>query len=443
MKSTDQLISDARSVLKTNDQGSFTIPAHGIYPHQWLWDSCFIAIGQRHFDVERAKMELISTLRGQWRNGMIPHMILMNHKKPTKHEYIWQSDHSPFSPNMVGTSGITQPPVLAEAVWKVGQKLTKTEQRTFYNRMLPALIDYHQWLYNDRDPNKEGLVVILHPWESGMDNSPVLMEALKKHHHPIWIKIIDFLQLEHLAQLVRLDYKRRFRLIERAKTIDELHMFSLQRLLDSQQYESKQILRKPHFAVQDVGFNSMLIRSNQRIIEMAETVNQTLPNKLLSSMHQTAKSLASLHDPKTGYYFSRDYITKKLIRVPTIASLLPLYSGCLNNEQAKQQLQLLRNKDTFWINYPIPTVSKSSPSYESQRYWQGATWVNSNWLVIEGLNHHGFHKDADELTKVTIELCSNGGSREYFDSLSGKPLGAENFSWSAALTLDLLSQIKN
>lgn len=440
MKSTDQLISDARSVLKANDQGSFTIPAHGIYPHQWLWDSCFIAIGQRHYDVDRAKAELVSTLRGQWRNGMIPHMILMHHKKPTKHEYIWQSDHSPFSPNLVGTSGITQPPILAEAVWQVGQKLTKTEQRTFYNRMLPAIINYHQWLYNERDPNNEGLVVIIHPWESGMDNSPALMQSLKTHHHPLWIKIVDFLQLEHLAQLTRLDYKRKFRLVERAKTIDELHLFSLQRLIDSQQYESKRVLQRPHFAVQDVGFNSILIRSNQRIIEMANAIDYTLSKNLVTQMHLTAKSLHSLQDPETGHYFSRDYITKKLIRVPTIASMLPLYSGCLNSEQASQQLKLLQNKNTFWTDYPIPTVSASSPYYESQRYWQGATWVNANWLIIEGLKQHGFIKEAKDLSKTTLSLISNGGSREYFDSLSGKPLGAENFSWTAALTLDLLNQ---
>ena len=30
---------------------------------------------------------------------------------------------------------------------------------------------WHQWFYENRDPAGEGLVAIIHPWESGRDNS--------------------------------------------------------------------------------------------------------------------------------------------------------------------------------------------------------------------------------------------------------------------------------
>ena len=65
----ENLTNKAKLVLKKNDQGTFTIPAQGIYPHQWLWDSCFISIGMRHYDLERAKLEIFSILKGQWSNG--------------------------------------------------------------------------------------------------------------------------------------------------------------------------------------------------------------------------------------------------------------------------------------------------------------------------------------------------------------------------------------
>ncbi|MEK7561630.1 MAG: glycoside hydrolase, partial [Patescibacteria group bacterium] len=61
-----ELLRAAEEVLKTNDRGSFTVPAADLYPHQWLWDSCFVAIGLRHLDLERAQAELTSLLRGQW-----------------------------------------------------------------------------------------------------------------------------------------------------------------------------------------------------------------------------------------------------------------------------------------------------------------------------------------------------------------------------------------
>jgi hypothetical protein len=59
----DELLEEAKKVLKANDHGSFTVPAGDLYPHQWLWDSCFVAIGLRHIDVKRAKAELTSLLR--------------------------------------------------------------------------------------------------------------------------------------------------------------------------------------------------------------------------------------------------------------------------------------------------------------------------------------------------------------------------------------------
>ncbi|MEO8785382.1 MAG: glycoside hydrolase, partial [Candidatus Saccharimonadales bacterium] len=41
-----ELFGQAQDILRGNDKnGRYTVPAAGMYPHQWLWDSCFIAIG--------------------------------------------------------------------------------------------------------------------------------------------------------------------------------------------------------------------------------------------------------------------------------------------------------------------------------------------------------------------------------------------------------------
>ncbi|MDO9575145.1 MAG: hypothetical protein Q7J55_01285 [bacterium] len=69
----------AVEVLKDNDTGNSTKPAPLLYPHQWQWDSAFIAIGLSHIDEERAQQEILSLLRGQWTNGMIPHIIFNPH----------------------------------------------------------------------------------------------------------------------------------------------------------------------------------------------------------------------------------------------------------------------------------------------------------------------------------------------------------------------------
>ena len=111
----DKLFEQAKAVLKHNDRGSWTVPAGELYPHQWLWDSCFIAIGLRHLDIERARAELTSLLRGQWSNGMLPNIVFAKGKEHHRDRELWRSYLSPYSPAKVATSGLTQPPMLAEA----------------------------------------------------------------------------------------------------------------------------------------------------------------------------------------------------------------------------------------------------------------------------------------------------------------------------------------
>ena len=68
---SEPLLEKAISVLAQNDRGDHTVPAKDLYPHQWLWDSCFISIGLRYYDLVRAQQELLSLLKCQWSNGML------------------------------------------------------------------------------------------------------------------------------------------------------------------------------------------------------------------------------------------------------------------------------------------------------------------------------------------------------------------------------------
>src|ERR1700736_3752298 len=88
----------ARAVLERNRRGTWTCPAVGLYPHQWLWDSCFIAIGIAHDDPQRAAGELHALCRGQWSNGMLPHMIFADDVRDVGSRRLWQSDRNPHAP---------------------------------------------------------------------------------------------------------------------------------------------------------------------------------------------------------------------------------------------------------------------------------------------------------------------------------------------------------
>ena len=75
-------------MLRENDMGEWTRASPTLYPHQWSWDSAFIAIGLAHLDTGRAAGEIRTLLHYQWKNGKIPH-IVFNPDAPTRELLPW------------------------------------------------------------------------------------------------------------------------------------------------------------------------------------------------------------------------------------------------------------------------------------------------------------------------------------------------------------------
>lgn len=436
-EAAQKLLEEAEAVLKQNDRGRHTVPAGDLYPHQWLWDSCFIAIGLCHLDVERAQTEIHSLLRGQWSNGMLPNIVFTDGDNHRRDRQLWRSWISPYAPDDVATSGITQPPMLAEAVVQIGQKLKLAERRTWYKSILPALVSHHEWLYAERDPHKEGLVVLLHPYEAGLDNSPPWLSELRKHSLPVWLNLLERAKLGWIISLFRRDTQHTT-LAERTGDIEAAADWVAMRRLRRKAYNSEAILSRSLFAVQDLIFNSVLIRANQHLKDIAKTAGYKLSPDLLDDMARTEKALEELWDESTGQYYSRSFVSHKLIEEPSIATLLPLYSGAVSKNRAAHLVDLLKRRRVFSASWPVPSVPLNSPSFDPYKYWQGPTWVNTNWLIIDGLERSGFKAEADVLKKRTLEMVAKSGMYEYFNPLNAGGAGAANFSWTAALTIDLL-----
>ncbi len=439
MQDSKQLLAAAQEVLKGNDRGSYTMPAPDLYPHQWFWDSCFTAIGLRHLDVDRAKLEITSLLAGQWHNGMLPNIIFRSENRYRTDRNAWSSRVNPFSPDHVATSGITQPPMLAEAIVQVGLKLKASERRSWYKTTWPALLAYHEWLYADRDPHNEGLVLLVHPWEAGLDNTPPWTTALREHLLPGWIRALKSMHLLGLITLFRRDTQH-VPIDERYTTLEVLALFDSQRRLRRKAYDADRILDHALFSIEDLTFNSILVRANEHLLDIAKTIRQDVPPELQASIKKTRHALEELWDPYAGQYFSRDFVTHNLIKEPSLAAFMPLYAGCVSKERAKTIVNLLENEQLYGTAYPVPSVPLSSPWFQAKRYWQGPAWVNTNWLIIEGLKRYGYDDHAAALTETTLEMIAQSGFSEYFDPLTGEAAGADNFSWTAALVIDLLKK---
>lgn len=430
------LLEYCQAVLKQNKVNGWTKPAAHLYPHQWLWDSCFIAIGLRHTDIKQAQREIKNLFRGQWKNGMVPNIIYGNEKRYK--DDIWHSHVSKNSPKHLKTSGITQPPMIAEAVVKIGEKLSSKERREWYQSVFDNLVKYHEWLYRERDPHGEGLVVLVHPWECGLDNTPSWMSEMHLSDLPFWIKVVKALKLPSLFNIIRQDTKF-LPAHERIDTIDALGLYTIVRRLRRKRYETRLILRHANLTIEDLSFNSILIRANTQLTQIASEINVELPGWLWERMKKAPHALELLWNEANQQYFSRSFDSFELITEPSIMTFLPLYAGTISKRRAAHLVELMKAK-AWTTHYPISSLPTNSKYFQPVRYWQGPTWINTNWLIYEGLCRYGYTKEAEYIKQKSLELLEKHGAYEYFSPLDGRPAGAKNFSWSAALAIDFLQQ---
>jgi hypothetical protein len=63
--------------------------------------------------------------------------------------------------------------------------MRQAERRSWYQQMYPHLLKYHEWLYRERDPHKEGLILLLHPYESGLRQRTPLDKRAQKTQYAV------------------------------------------------------------------------------------------------------------------------------------------------------------------------------------------------------------------------------------------------------------------
>ena len=425
-----RLIDGARQVLKNNDLGTSTKPAPNLYPHQWNWDSCFIAIGISHYNTKRAAQEIQSLLRGQWKNGLVPQIVF----NPEGTGYfpgpdVWQSERSPDAPKDVATSGITQPPVLASSVLAVYRNASDKELATSFLRdVYPKVLLYHRFLYAERNPDGSGLIVVVHPWESGLDNSPPYLDAGHRVHlaYKPQYERLDLLHVAAKNRPTNKDYDLFVYLLEQMRNDD---------------WNQKKYLEHAPLQVEDVIFNSILCRADQDLAAIATIVGED-DSQPRAWFEQTRRAInEKLWDDQDGTYYDYDRVAGELLKDNTIAAFHTLYGGVAEGDRASRMVnQHLLNASEFWPQggYPIPTTAIDSSWFNPENYWLGPVWVSTNWMILHGLRNYGRGDLADTVKHKTLEVVERSGYREYFNPNTGEGYGTDSFGWTAALTIDLI-----
>ncbi|RRQ81296.1 hypothetical protein CQW39_05820 [Streptomyces griseofuscus] len=425
----DALPVRAARVLDANWTGASTVPSRGLYPHQWSWDSAFIAIGLRHLSPLRAQTELETLLAAQWTDGRVPH-IVFNPSVPLDAYFpgpdFWRSTtagRAAGAPRTVQTSGIVQPPVHALAAWLVHRADPGlSHARGFLTRVYPRLAAWHRYLLRRRDLGGGGLVSVVHPWEQGMDNSPC-WDAPLARIDPAPARSFRRADLDHGAPEDRptdLDYGRYVRLAVEYRDA---------RYSDGQ----------GEFAVEDPSFNALLIASEHALAHIAAELGAGSAARHARAERLTAALVERLWSAESGMFLCRDVSGGELIPERGVSGLIPLLVPMLPGELVSALVRTLTGPH-FGLGGAtrlVPSYDLLGEAFDPHRYWRGPAWFNTSWLVERGLRLHGERAPADALGAALLELAEASGFAEYVDPFTGEACGATGFGWTAALALDL------
>jgi hypothetical protein len=485
-----------------NQNFGITIPAHTLYPYQWSWDSAFIAIGNSYYDIDRSIVELEQLFSAQWKNGMIPHVIFHERCDtywPVPEYY--EIHRSKNSPKHILTSGMTQPPVHAISCFYIYYNSNRLQKRNsaskFLKRIFPKLYSFHKYLLTERDPEKSGLATILHPWESGMDDLPlwddiILSQIFKERSaelppferrdiksvnnrkgerplpeiYQVFIYLIDLMKkydYDECLMYDKLPFKVKDVLFNSIFYIANKALLRIASINDEDSSIRKEI--REWLKLQEFGFKKYFTMTTNR--------NDGQDKEIRNDKYRRNCSSA-------GIYYDYDVNKKDIIRKVTCASFVPIFTGLLKEEEVRYIVYLINNtnniicqknnkgarkdkghcledlfisdknfdfkvssnidKNNYYLqNLVLSYYPLDDQDFHPNRYWRGPIWININWMIYYGLLRYGYKYGAEIIKSGIVNLVKRYGFREYYNPYNGKGLGGRNFSWTAALAIDLLN----
>jgi glycogen debranching enzyme len=431
-----RLRQEAVLILAGNWRGASTVPSPSLYPHQWSWDSAFIAIGTSHWSQRRAETELVSLFGGQWADGRMPHIVFDPSVSDDAYfpgPAFWQSRRADIT-NPLETSGIVQPPVHARAALDVLRNARDPLQATtFLRRIYPRLEAQHRYLREHRVVDGLGLAAIVHPWESGLDNSPLWDGPLARV--PV--------DLSLLRRYTRRDVQHAGA-GERPTDEDYARYIRLAEAYRDACYDDGRYFATAEFRVVDPLFNAMWAWSEEALAEIAEAVGADPEPHLKLASELTQALVDVLFDDVTGTFVAYDAVDGSQIRRRTVAGVVPIVLAGLPADTVRALAAQLTSHHFGLLDDAItgvPSYDLRATDFDSQLYWRGPTWLNTTWLVWRGLRAHGLDEMSDMLATAMLELAHTSGFREYFDPHTRSGHGTREFGWSAALILDVLEAL--
>jgi len=409
--------------------GLFHVPSIETYRSFFAWDSGWNAIALAGIDPDLAVRELETIFSVQAGDGHVPHEVRvpeMSETDPIRKVTI-AAVRKQYDEN--GRSHFIDPPsflIAAGLLW----------ERTGDIRilgLLPAIDRTIEYLTGPRDLFGDGLISIIHPWESGTDSAPVFDKPtginMKNPFAPLDYLVTWPGLLNHCA---RLDWDLG-RIAASNKFVMEevgLNAIASVGIAEAGKLHAAAASSLERNKVGDIG-------RHQRLAVKYEDLSK----QMMAAMDEI------FWDDDRGYYFPRyDLERPKQSKRVCLTGLLPLMNKyCEKGRAARVIEEYLMSPDHFHGDWMVPFNSASEMAAEKVPFedlvlWRGhCIWINMNWMAARAASVHGREDISREITMKTLTLIRRSGFREFYDPRTGEGGGAKGFTWPG-LALDMIEE---
>ena len=380
----DELRRGAIEVLQEHwdDDYGYTVPSPARYGPQWLWDSAFHAVCWDHLGrPDLAWRELASSLSTQHRDGFVPHMRYPRAFDGLDPDGLWGRSDS---------STITQPPLFAHAIARLAARASTTAGATAQLGLLAPARRALGFLCTGR-PRIDGLVAVVHPWETGCDDSPRFDDWRPAAGDGAWgaAKVA-------LARSVVLN-------------------------------GNGSSVANPGFEIGSIGFNALVAFS------LRELAALTGDGGLAEVAAGLVDAIEARHDGDVwvdAVQGTGEGPGAGSGAAPTLDAMLALLV-VRDRRQAAAALDQLCDPSGYAGRFGLRYVRADHAAYDPSGYWRGSAWMPMQYLCKMAARRWGRDELAATITSQSAMAAGASRWAEHYDPETGEGCGASPQSWAA------------
>jgi len=328
---------------------------------------------------ERGLQELTSCFRAQFASGFVPHMRYL--------------EPNTLRGPLEDRSSYTQPPIYAHAARVMAQAGFSVDET-----LVSAVTRGLDWLWSNR-MSDDGLLVIVHPWESGSDDSP---------RWDSWVKRADY---RHA------DYS------EWDGGLVPQTVFS----------DEGAAVWSHAFVAIPAAFNAFAAHAALELARLTGDSRWTARGEQLGdAMDQ------HLWDEGSGLWLDRPVVGGgPSVAIPTLDGVFGTLVTA-DVQRAERALTQLVDPSRFGAPYGLRFLPVDCEEYDANEYWRGPAWPQLNYMAYVAAQRWGATAIAGEIAAMTMRAAVESGFSEYWNVEDGRSLGARPQGWAAlaaAMTL--------